>query len=124
MNSPLLDASAVTPNPATVNLTPRQRLEGALAQLPAVAGSAAAQSQSSQPALLDRQELVEPVQRINESLAGFGVEFQLSEPDKHLVARIVDRESGELIRQIPSEEVLRVIDNLDKMRGRLLEETA
>lgn len=74
MNSPLLDASAVTPNPATVNLTPRQRLEGALAQLPAVAGSAAAQSQSSQPALLDRQELVEPVQRINESLAGFGVE--------------------------------------------------
>lgn len=123
MNSPLLDASAATPSPVNANLTVRQRLEGALDQLP-TAGSAAAQSESSQPALIRREELLEPVQRINESLAGFGVEFQLSDPGKHLVVRVVDRESGELIRQVPSEEALRIAEQLDKIRGRLLQETA
>jgi len=37
-----------------------------------------------------------------------------------VVTRIVDRESGEVIRQIPSEEVLRVAERLGEVQGRLL----
>lgn len=122
MSSPLLDANAA-PSPALTNQTPRQRLESALQQLPP-AGSAAAQSESAQPALIAREELVKPLQRINEALSNFGLEFKLSEPGNRLVTRVVDRDSGELIRQIPSEEALRIAENLDQLKGMLLHQTA
>jgi len=122
MSSPLLDANAA-PSSVLTNQTPRQRLESALQQLPP-AGSTVAQSESAQPALVAREELVKPLQRINEVLGNYGVEFQLSEPGPRLVTRVVDRASGELIRQIPSEEVLRIAENLDQLSGVLLRQTA
>lgn len=125
MNSPLLDASSVAPNQATSTLNPRQKLENTLSpQQPATAGTAAAKTESNQPALVAREELVAPIQRINESMSNTGVEFQLTDPGKRLVTRVVDRESGEVIRQFPSEEVLRISENLEKMAGRLLQEKA
>ncbi|MFW9606789.1 MAG: flagellar protein FlaG [Pseudomonas sp.] len=124
MNSPLLDASSVTPSPATSSLNPRQKLENTLSQEPAAAGTAAAKSESNKPSLVTRDELLAPVQRINESMSNTGVEFQVAEPGKRLVTRVVDRESGEVIRQFPSEEVLRIAENLEKMSGRLLQEKA
>ncbi len=124
MNSPLLDASSVTPNPATSTLNPRQKLENTLSQAPATAGTAAAQSESNKPSVVTREELLSPVQRINETMGNTGVEFQVAEPGKRLVTRVIDRESGEVIRQFPSEEVLRIAENLEKMSGRLLQEKA
>ncbi|GAB3391108.1 flagellar protein FlaG [Azotobacter armeniacus] len=123
MSSPLNDAGALSSSPLA-NLTPRQRLENALDELPPAAGSAAAQAAGAQPALIAREELVEPVQRINEVLSSYGVEFHLKEPGPRVVAEIVDRESGEVIRQIPSEEVLRVAESLEQLRGILLREQA
>jgi flagellar protein FlaG len=38
----------------------------------------------------------------------------------HYVARVVSRETGELIRQIPQEEMLRVARNIDLVRGKLV----
>jgi flagellar protein FlaG len=37
---------------------------------------------------------------------------------------VVDRESGELIRQIPSEEVLRMTQRMESLTGLLLQEKA
>lgn len=122
MSSPLLDANTA-PNQLVTNQTPRQRLESTLDKLPP-AGSAAAQSESAQPAIIARSELVKPVQRINEVLHNFGLEFQISEPGHRLVTRVIDRESGEVIRQIPSEEVLRIAENLEQLNGVLLHQTA
>jgi len=123
MSSPLNDTAPISSSPLT-SLTPRQRLENALDELPPAAGSAAAQAEGAQPGLVAREELVEPVQRINEVLGSYGVEFQLKEPGPRLVTEIVDRESGELIRQIPSEEVLRIAESLEQLRGVLLREQA
>lgn len=64
------------------------------------------------------------MQRINEVLGSYGVEFQLKEPGPRVVTEIVDRESGEVIRQIPSEEVLQVAESLEQLRGILLRERA
>ncbi|MCL7461901.1 flagellar protein FlaG [Pseudomonas sp. NW5] len=125
MSSPLLDAGSVNPNPATANITPRQRLEEALSQKLPAPGTADAQSASNQAALITRDELVKPVQRINETLSSFGVEFQLSDPGQRLVTRVIDRESGDLIRQIPSDEVLRLAERLAETgAGFLLDQQA
>lgn len=126
MSSPLLDASGVSSSPSLGNLTPRQRLEKVLDQLP-VAGSAAAQSESAQPSLIASDQLVAPVQRINEVLKNYGVEFHLSDPTdpgSRMVTEVIDTDTGKVIRQIPSEEVLRFAQNLDKLRGLLFQGTA
>jgi flagellar protein FlaG len=40
------------------------------------------------------------------------------------VVKVVDAQTKELIRQIPSEEVLAVARNLERIKGFLLSETA
>ncbi|WP_445001168.1 flagellar protein FlaG [Halomonas mongoliensis] len=120
MSSPLYDATGVSPlSPTLQGLSPRQQAERVLdATLPA-AGSTLAQAESNQlpPS---RGELVEPIQRINEVMRHYGVQFELGEEPSRIVTRIVDRESGDVIRQIPSEEVLRVAERLGEVSGRLL----
>ena len=54
----------------------------------------------------------------------YGVEFHLQDFGRRVVTRIVDRESGEVIRQIPSEEMLRIAESLERMRGRLIQREA
>ncbi|MBO9515099.1 MAG: flagellar protein FlaG [Variovorax sp.] len=65
------------------------------------------------------------VRQINESLGGqsVGVRFEVDDETDRLVVKVVDRASGELIRQIPSEEVLRIARLLGKT-GTLVSESA
>ena len=95
----------------------RQRVEKVLAQLPAAGG--AVQESDSEGRMVQREELVKPIQQINEVLRRYGVEFQLSEDSGRTVIRLIDRENGELIRQIPPEEALNAAQRLEEMKGRL-----
>lgn len=109
----------ITPNP----LSGRQRLEMALAHL-SETRSSPTQSPSStdlQTASLTTSELVEPLDRINDVMRAYNVQFELSEYEGRIVTRIVDRESQELIRQIPSEEILRIAEALEQRQGRLVD---
>lgn len=120
MSSPLYDAAGVSPvSPALQGLTPRQQMERVLETALPAAGSALAQAEGGQVPL-SRDELVEPIQRINEVMRHYGVQFELGEEQSRVVTRIVDRENGDVIRQIPSEEVLRVAERLGEVQGRLL----
>ncbi|GAA3540210.1 flagellar protein FlaG [Zobellella aerophila] len=65
-------------------------------------------------------DLLPPLQRVNSVLGNYGVEFELSDESSRVVVRIIDKESGTLIRQIPSEEVLRLAERLDELQGALL----
>lgn len=65
-------------------------------------------------------ELIAPLQRINEVMRSYGLEFTLNEHPSRVVTRIVDRASGDVIRQIPSEEVLQIAKRLDELQGRLI----
>ena len=49
-----------------------------------------------------------------------GLEFDVSEESSRIVTRVIDRESGEVIRQIPTEEVLAIAERLEEMQGRLI----
>ena len=49
-----------------------------------------------------------------------GMRFEIDEDTQQLVVSIVDNKSGEVIRQIPSEEVLQVAKMITQMRGQLV----
>ena len=84
------------------------------------AAGGAVQESDSEGRMVEREELVKPVQQINEVLRRYGVEFQLSEDSGRTVIRLIDRDNGELIRQIPPEEALNAAQRLEEMKGRLL----
>ncbi|OWV27561.1 flagellar protein FlaG [Halomonas campaniensis] len=103
---------------ALSHLNPRQRLENTLAQL------APTNTQLKSTETIKREtsadELVQPIQRINEIMRPHGLEFELSEETSRVITRVIDRESGEVIRQIPAEEVLDIAERLEEMNGRII----
>lgn len=115
----LLPTEATTPLSSTLtNLNPSQRLESTLAQLATT---------NTPPKNIDNDErgisageLIEPLQRINEVMRPRGLEFELSEETSRVITRVVDRESGKIIRQIPTEEVLKIAERLEEMQGQII----
>ena len=89
-----------------------------LTQTSASASSAASQSNG--------QAIRNAARQINDFLksTSAGVEFSVDENSKKLVVRIVDSETGQVIRQIPSEEMLAISQSLDHVAGMLLEQKA
>ncbi len=53
-----------------------------------------------------------------------GVQFEIDPDYKDVIVKVIDKESGKLIRQIPSEDVVRIAKALDKLQGLLVEQTA
>jgi flagellar protein FlaG len=86
-------------------------------------GSTAAPSaRPAQPQQPDTRQLGTAVERINEQLraAAQNIRFSIDEDTGKTIVRVVDSNSGELIRQIPSEEVLAVSRSLERLQGLLL----
>jgi flagellar protein FlaG len=52
------------------------------------------------------------------------IEFVTDESSGRLLIRVIDSSSNELIRQIPSEEMLAISRALDRMQGLLLKSEA
>ncbi|MCC4274499.1 flagellar protein FlaG [Marinomonas communis] len=48
-----------------------------------------------------------------------GVTFELTEDGDEQVVKVIDQESGDLVRQIPSEEFLEIAKRLDEIFGEL-----
>jgi flagellar protein FlaG len=88
------------------------RLEAALQ----LATSDAAAGTAASPA-----EIKASASYINEVMRGYGLEFIVSDTGSRVVTRVMDRESGELIRQIPNDTVLRVAERLDEVVGVLFQ---
>lgn len=71
-------------------------------------------------------ELKSAVEKISKAVSAFTSELSFS-IDKDLgvsVVKVIDKQSNEVIRQIPSEEVLNIAKGLDKVLGVLLEQQA
>ena len=52
------------------------------------------------------------------------LQFSLDDSSGQTIARVVDSETGEVIRQIPSKELLEIAQAIDKMQGMLLKQKA
>ena len=62
------------------------------------------------------QELEKALPKVSNSLS-FSVDDVLNRP----VITVTDKNTGEVLRTLPSDEVLRVVHNIDKMRGIIFE---
>ncbi|WP_226663021.1 flagellar protein FlaG [Microbulbifer aggregans] len=90
----------------------RQRVEKALAQI--------AVSAKTENEVISHGDLLKPIERVNKVLRNYSVQFEISEDSGRTVIRLVDRENGELIRQIPPEEALNAAQRLEDIKGILL----
>ena len=63
---------------------------------------------------------------INKVMAGFSisVQFQIDPDYKELIVKVVDQDTGKLIRQIPTEEVVKMSKAMDNLKGLLFAQSA
>jgi flagellar protein FlaG len=66
--------------------------------------------------------LDDAISSINKSLqaAGQGVEFSIDDDSKRLVVKVIDQETREVLRQMPSLEALAIAKGLDRAKGGML----
>ncbi len=70
------------------------------------------------------QKAVEAMKQLIESKAPNSLSFAIDDSTGKTVIRISDAQTGEMIRQIPSEEMLEIARSLDKLQGLLLQQQA
>ena len=66
------------------------------------------------------------VRKLTEALraASVSVQFEIDRETNRVVTKIVDKANGEIIRQIPTEEVVRIADALAQLQGLFVNQTA
>ncbi len=91
--------------------TPRQELPGSGQTLPPPAES------------IDVKQAVSRLNSYVQTLRR-DLQFRVDEASNRVVVTVVDSESGEVIRQIPSEEMVAVAQSLEMAQGMLVNEKA
>ncbi|CAH1042573.1 flagellar protein FlaG [Halomonas sp. TD01] len=99
------------------NFQPTANQQTSSKQTPGIPGVGGEQAE---PRSVSKESLAEPIQRINETFRPRGLEFALSEQSGRVITKVIDRETGDVIRQIPAEEVLLVAERLEELQGRII----
>lgn len=81
--------------------------------------------QATSSALRD-EEVKEAVTKVNDMVSSMerGLEFSVDEDTNIKIVKVVDTQTNEVIRQIPSEEVVQISRWLDKLQGLLIKDKA
>ncbi len=116
----------VTPAAAGSNAAPAAPLPGAADSPRSVSAPPLAQAAEPKQAPPGAEAALQAVRRINEFLksSSANVEFVVDGQSRQVVVRIVDSETKQLIRQMPSEEMLAISHALDRVTGLLLAQKA
>ena len=95
----------------------------AAAQLPAapVVSAAAVQQASAAPKIEQVEEAVKAANKTVQSLSP-NLEFSIDKDSERTVVKIVDRQTNEVIRQVPSKEMLEIAKAIDKVQGLLIKQ--
>ena len=126
------------PQPKAAGVQPQQpKAPEAKASMPEVkvdaAASAAAEASKAkadvnvqQYAQVTKQVMERASQQIQGYLreSGRNLNVSVDESTGYYVARVVNPETGEVVRSLPSEETLRIARNIDQMRGMLVNQRA
>ena len=72
------------------------------------------------------EQLKDAIQTLNDSLARTPTKANISHDDvlNRYVVRIADKQSGEIVREIPSEDLLKFARHLEKLKGILFDKEA
>ena len=81
--------------------------------------------QSSEKDELGREQLEKMAQQLQDFMGemNLSLQFQVDEDSGRDVIKVVDKNSGELIKQYPSEEVLSLVAKLSETAGFLIDQT-
>jgi len=79
------------------------------------------QSEQVEKKKVQPEELLHQIKALTED-GLYSVRFENDERTDSMVVKIVDRESDEVIRQVPAEEVLEMKSVLQDLRGNLVDE--
>lgn len=111
----LPDSTGVAPSAGAAPPRPIQAAAAAVQQLEKVA--------AQQPSSEQIQKAMENLKQAIQSSAA-NLQFSVDSDTGQTVIRVVDGGTKEVIRQIPSEEVLQLAKSLDKLSGLLLKQKA
>lgn len=72
------------------------------------------------------EEISETVEALNDMMRSIerGINFRVDDDNGRTVIKIMDKQTSELIKQIPSEDILRLINSMQNMQSLLFEERA
>ncbi|HHV38891.1 MAG TPA: flagellar protein FlaG [Tepidimicrobium sp.] len=70
------------------------------------------------------EELIESIESANEQLIAYNrrFEFSIHEKTKHIMVKIIDITTDEIIREIPPEKILDIVAGLWELSGLLVDE--
>jgi len=121
-------AQGASVNPSVVsskasNATPAQRVVNVSSTAQASANFTTQLARPKFDAGEMRKRLEEAVRQLNEqaSANNRNLAFNVDDVVNRSIIRVTDKTSGELVRQIPAEEVLHVSHNIEKMKGILFD---
>ena len=92
----------------------------------APAASAAATPARTKPPPVDAAQLKEAIAAANESMGmqSTSIEFSIDPQHGTTIVKVVDKTTGQLIRQMPSEEMVALAKALDHLKGMLISRKA
>ena len=70
----------------------------------------------------EREQVAEKIERELQSSSPHDMEVRYSEEDDRFIVTVLDPENGDIVRQIPAEEVLSAQQRLNELRGLLFDE--
>jgi flagellar protein FlaG len=76
---------------------------------------------------VSQSALNEAIKSINEfvsPVASNSIQFSIDDDTGRTIVKVIDKETDEVIRQIPNEEVIAISKALDKLQGLLVKQTA
>jgi flagellar protein FlaG len=81
-----------------------------------------AEAQTGQQA--SRNDVESAVKKVNQVVqaAARDIEFSVDKTSGEMVVKVVDRATKQVIRQIPSEEMLAIAQSIDKLQGLLVKQ--
>lgn len=74
----------------------------------------------------DKEELAQALKSINMALKDRspGLEFSIDSDSKRAIVKVVDKDTKEVIRQMPSQEALEIAKSLETLQGLLEKQSA
>lgn len=111
-----------TSNPVNLATASEQRVVKPEAPAP-VRNEAQAAQQSQQPTAKQLRNAVDQVNKTIQSLSN-DLHFSVDEQTGVEVVKVVDRETKQVIRQIPSEEMVAIAQRLDELQGLIIRQKA
>lgn len=111
--------------PSTANVANYTAGSGAVPAMPRPAASAQP-AELTPPVAFNTAEISAALDDVRNAIQPVASElsFSLDEDSGRMLLRIIDRETDEVIRQIPSEELVRIAKALDKFQGLFLDKEA